>query len=79
MIYIGQPDPGVTAPMQAYVPAPGETCGQYAPAWVNWPGIANQQNQGWSSSWQQWPNGGTGGMVCVRQPYYTTSGTWSAG
>jgi hypothetical protein len=65
--------------MQAYVPAAGETCGQMAPAWVNWPGIANQQNQGWSASWQQWPNGGTGGMVCVRQPFYTTSGTWSAG
>lgn len=35
------------------------------------------RNDAWGRSWSQWPNGGTGGFVCSRQPYYTTAGTWS--
>ena len=32
---------------------------------------------GWSSSWAQWPNGGTGGFVCNRVVAYdSASGTW---
>jgi hypothetical protein len=65
------------AAMQAYVPGPDETCGEKAPPWVNWPGIITLQYQGWSASWQQWPNNGAGGRVCVRQPYYTTSENWA--
>jgi YVTN family beta-propeller protein len=35
------------------------------------------RNEAWGPSWAQWPNGGAGGFVCTRQPYYTTSGAWS--
>ena len=32
----------------------------------------------YSPSWAQWPNGGTGGWVCVREYYYSpTLGDWS--
>jgi YVTN family beta-propeller protein len=80
VLYIGSPASGPNVPqaaMQAYVPAEGETCGDSAPPWVNWPGIITLQHQGWSASWQQWPNNGAGGRVCVRQPYYTTSENWA--
>jgi hypothetical protein len=28
---------------------------------------------GWTASWAQWPNGGTGGWVCNREQYYNTA------
>jgi hypothetical protein len=32
---------------------------------------------GWSPSWAEWPNGGTGGFVCVRTySYNRASGVW---
>jgi len=65
------------APMQAYGRAQADTCATNAPSWVNWPGIASQQYVSWGMSWQQWPNNGTGGFVCVRQPFYTAAGSWT--
>jgi hypothetical protein len=61
---------------QAYAISSDENCVDNAPAWVNWPGLAGSQYLSWGKSWQQWPNGGTGGFVCVRQPVFITSGTW---
>ena len=66
-----------TAPMQAYGRDVNGKCVTNAPVWVNWSGIATQQHDAWGASWQQWPNNGTGGYVCERQPYFTTIGTWS--
>ena len=66
-----------TAPMQAYGRDVNGKCVTNAPVWVNWSGIATQQYDAWGASWQQWPNNGTGGYVCERQPYFTTIGTWS--
>jgi hypothetical protein len=63
--------------MQAYGRAVDGACVSNAPDWVNWQGIATQQFDSWSKSWQQWPNNGTGGYVCFRQPYFTTSNNWS--
>ena len=32
---------------------------------------------GWSKSWAQWPNEGTGGFICTRQVMYQSStSTW---
>ena len=69
--------PGPTAPMQAFGRVAGGGCASGAPSWVDWPGIASMREVGWGASWAMWPNGGTGGYVCVRQPIYTTAGTWS--
>jgi hypothetical protein len=66
-----------TAPMQAYGRDIDGKCVTNAPIWVNWLGIATQQYVAWGASWQQWPNNGTGGYVCQRQPYFTSAGTWS--
>ena len=66
-----------TAPQQAYGRTIDGTCEKNAPEWVNWQGIASQQFASWGASWAQWPNGGAGGYVCARQPYFTGSGTWS--
>ena len=65
-----------TAPMQAYGRDVNGKCVDNAPIWVNWLGIATQQYVAWGASWQQWPNNGTGGYVCQRQPYFTSGGTW---
>ena len=70
-------DGAPTAPMQGYVRTQGSHCADNAPQWVNWPGIAAAQYSGWGESWAQWPNKGTGGFVCERQPYYTSAGTWA--
>jgi hypothetical protein len=40
--------------------------------------IAASCDLGWSPSWAQWPNGNTGGYVCNKEIYMTTSGTWSS-
>jgi hypothetical protein len=33
---------------------------------------------GWTASWAQWPNDGTGGWVCQREQYYdTATGAWA--
>ncbi len=74
VIYVGNSGSEMYVPMQAYGIAADGTCAKNAPNHVNWPGIASQESAGWASSWQQWPNNGTGGYVCFRQPYYTGSG-----
>ena len=65
------------APMQAYGRGADGKCDSNAPSWVNWSGVADKQYSAWVTSWQWWPNNGTGGYVCVRQPYYTTSNAWA--
>jgi predicted RecA/RadA family phage recombinase len=66
-----------TAPMQAYGRGVDGKCANNAPIWVNWLGIATEQYNAWGASWQQWPNNGTGGFVCTRQPYFTGATNWS--
>ena len=71
------PSLGPSGPQQAYGRSQSGTCDDNAPSWVNWPGIASQQYASWGMSWQQWPNNGTGGFVCERQPSLTSAGTWT--
>jgi hypothetical protein len=41
----------------------------------NWSGV---ESGGWGSSWAQWPNDNTGGVVCTRTLRYTLeTGRWS--
>lgn len=69
-----------TAPLQQFGRIEAHVCGADIPDSVLFPGVGQDQRaDGWSMSWAQWPNGGTGGFVCTRQPYYTSTGTWSAG
>jgi len=57
-------------------PASG-TCAEAASDSLNWSGVASG---GWSESWAQWMNGGTGGAVCTRTLVYSTSqGAWTLG
>jgi hypothetical protein len=63
--------------MQAYGRDVDGKCVDNAPIWVNWFGIADKQYVAWGASWQQWPNNGTGGYVCQRQPYFNSAGSWS--
>lgn len=57
-------------------PASG-TCNDAAPATLNWGGASSG---GWSESWAQWINGGTGGSVCSRTLQYSGSrGAWVVG
>lgn len=67
-----------TAPMQQFGRLEGETCAWRAPEYVNWPGLGPQlQQENWGESWAQWPNAGTGGFICTRQPFFTTNGSWA--
>jgi hypothetical protein len=45
---------------------------QTPPAWHQAIGIEQKDScpAGWGSSWQEWPNGGTGGFVCIRSLVY---------
>ena len=55
-------------------PASG-TCDEAASDDLNWSGVSSG---GWSESWGQWMNGGTGGAVCTRELVYSTSrGGWT--
>lgn len=73
----GAPPTLPTAPLQQYVPAPGEVCGTNPPPSVDFPGLFGLRNQGWVTSQAQWPNGGRGGTVCSREAYYLPSGQWA--
>lgn len=64
------------AALQQYAPAPGEDCGANPPSDVDFPALVGRRDSGWSLSWAYWPNGGLGGPVCTRQPYYTSGQTW---
>ncbi len=40
--------------------------------------LAGVESGGWTSSWAQWPNGGTGGNVCARTLVYSDAlGHWT--
>jgi hypothetical protein len=49
-------------------PASG-TCDAAAPATLNWSDVASG---GWSESWAEWMNAGSGGAVCTRTLIYST-------
>lgn len=66
-----------TAPLQQFARAETETCERQPSDLVDFPALADHADLSWAQSWAQWPNGGTGGFVCTRQPYYTSRGTWS--
>ena len=51
-------------------PASG-TCDSAQPEGLDWSGVASG---GWSESWAQWANGGSGGVVCTRTLEYRSSG-----
>lgn len=66
------------AAMQQFVRAEGQACDRAPDDFVDLPALSpSVRNDAWGGSWAQWPNGGTGGFVCTRQPYYTGSGTWA--
>ena len=67
-----------TAAMQQFVRAEGRRCDRAPADFVDLPALSSaMRNDAWGASWAQWPNGGTGGYVCTRQPYYTGNGTWA--
>lgn len=67
-----------TAAMQQFGRAESDTCGAQPADLADFPALGDRvKDIGWGASWAQWPNGGTGGFVCTRQPYYTNLGTWS--
>ena len=49
------------------------TCVDVADANLNWSGAPSG---GWTMSWAQWVNNGSGGAVCTRSLYWLTSGRW---
>lgn len=66
-----------TAPIQQFARAETETCERQPTTLIDFPALADHVDLSWGQSWAQWPNNGTGGFVCTRQPYYTSRGTWS--
>lgn len=67
-----------TAPMQQFGRAESDECGVQPENLVDFPALGDRaKDVGWGPSWAQWPNGGTGGFVCTRQPYYTSTDTWA--
>lgn len=66
----------VAAMQQFAVPAgtQAESCAGLAPANVDEPALQQMRGEGWSVSYAQWPNEGTGGWVCQRQPSLTSLG-----
>jgi YVTN family beta-propeller protein len=66
-----------TAAMQQFVRTSDGTCQVQPTDLVDFPALASLKDQAWGRSWAQWPNGGSGGFVCVRQPYYNSGNTWS--
>ena len=66
-----------TAAMQQFGRAFDQGCSTAPTDLADFPALGPAvRNDGWGASWAQWPNGGTGGFVCTRQPYYTTRGAW---
>lgn len=49
-------------------------CGALAPPAVDWPALTGQREVGWSITYAEWPNGGSGGWVCTRQPVWSVRG-----
>ena len=66
-----------TSPLQQFGRTEAGTCEQQPADLLDFPGVSHLNGQSWGPSWAQWPNGGTGGFVCNRQPYYTNNGSWA--
>lgn len=66
----------LAALQQFAVPAgtQADGCGALAPEHVDAPALRQMRDEGWSVSYAQWPNEGTGGWVCSRQPVLTSLG-----
>lgn len=59
--------------LQQFARAEPDACAVQPDDLVDFPALTALKNQRWA----QWPNGGTGGFVCSRQPYYTSIGIWA--
>lgn len=71
------PGGGPVAALQQFAVPAGTLatgCASLAPAHVDDPALAQLREEGWSVSYANWPNGGSGGWVCQRQPIYTSLG-----
>ncbi len=66
-----------TAPIQQFARTESDACDAQPTSLADFPALSDHGDRGWGPSWAQWPNGGTGGFVCTRQPFYTSRGTWS--
>lgn len=74
----GEPGTVPIAPLQQFAIRSDEDCTSMPANFTDFPGIsAALLHARWGKSWAQWPNSGQGGFVCTRQPFYTTTGTWS--
>ena len=67
-----------SAPLQQFATSANSQCLSQPEDLIDFPALARLRDNYWGLSWAQWPNGGTGGFVCTRQPYYTSANTWSA-
>lgn len=67
------------APLQQFSRAESQMCDRQPDDLQDFPALGAQRHLTWSRSWAQWPNGGTGGFVCTRQPYFTAAGGWAVG
>lgn len=74
----GEPGTVPVAPLQQFAIRSDEDCTNVPSTFTDFPGMgAALLHAKWGKSWAQWPNGGRGGFVCTRQPFYTAVGTWS--
>jgi len=74
----GEPGSVPVAPLQQFAINADETCDEVPSNFSEFPGLSEALlHSRWGRSWAQWPNGGQGGFVCTRQPFYTSTGTWS--
>ncbi len=65
------------APMQQFGRGEKDSCDHQPTNLIDFPALADKVDMNWGSSWAEWPNSGTGGFVCTRQPFYTSTGTWA--
>jgi len=66
-----------TAPLQQFARSAEDECDAQPEDLNDFPALSGLTHTSWGPSWAQWPNGGTGGFVCTRQPYYTSLDTWA--
>jgi len=62
--------PGPAPVVQEFGKPSSDTCDAAQPEGLNWAGVSSG---GWSESWAQWMNGGTGGFVCTRTLVYSNN------
>lgn len=69
--------PAPSSIVQQFAKPTAGSCDAAQPAGLDWSGVANG---GWSESWAQWVNGGSGGAVCTRMLVYSSGlSSWSLG